>query len=313
MPRIVYLSWPAAEISGGIKVTFRHVELLRAAGFDAVVATPDGAAPGWFRSAVPVEKFDQLRTDDVVVLPENNHAWLEAFASRPNRKLVFCQSWSLVYRGLGNYASFSDAGVQHILCPSHTVMQFCRERFPGMQLAYTPVLIDEQVFKPAPAKKLQVMAVPFKRMVEFGALHDLFAAKYPQWKQVPWAFAKEAGEAEVARSMGESAVFLSLARLEALGMTGLEAMASDCIVTGFCGLPGGTDSATLRSGFWAREDDMFDAARQLERAIAVAAEGGAVRDSMLAAGRETAARYRRAQVTDHLVAFWRGFPGMKAA
>ena len=28
MRRVVYLSWPAEEISGGIKMAFRHVEAL---------------------------------------------------------------------------------------------------------------------------------------------------------------------------------------------------------------------------------------------------------------------------------------------
>lgn len=307
MARIVYLSWPATEFSGGVKTVFRHVELLCAAGFDAVVATPDGAAPGWFHSEAPHETFMDIRHDDVAVLPENNHAWLEAFAPRPNRKLVFCQSWSLVYRGLAGYASFADAGVGHILCPSHTVMQFCHERFPGMALAYTPVLVDEHLFKPAPARKLQVMAVPFKRKVEFGALHDLFRAKYPRWQHIPWHFAHEAVEADVARAMAESAVFLSLGRMEALGMTALEAMASECIVTGFCGLPGGTDAASAGNGLWAREDDLLDAARQLERAVAIADQGGPLREALLAAGRETAARYRREPVAARLIAFWRGF------
>jgi len=41
MPRIVYLSWPADEITGGIKMAFRHVETLCQAGFEACLATPD--------------------------------------------------------------------------------------------------------------------------------------------------------------------------------------------------------------------------------------------------------------------------------
>jgi len=40
--RIIYLSWPAREISGGIKMAFRHVEALREAGFDAVTNPPQG-------------------------------------------------------------------------------------------------------------------------------------------------------------------------------------------------------------------------------------------------------------------------------
>ena len=45
--RFVYLSWPATEIAGGIKLVFRHVEILREAGLDAVVATPGGEPPQW--------------------------------------------------------------------------------------------------------------------------------------------------------------------------------------------------------------------------------------------------------------------------
>jgi hypothetical protein len=41
MRRITYLSWPAGEITGGIKMAFRHVETLREKGFDAGIATPD--------------------------------------------------------------------------------------------------------------------------------------------------------------------------------------------------------------------------------------------------------------------------------
>ena len=37
---IVYVSWPAAEQTGGIKTAFRHVEALRAAGFDSFVGVP---------------------------------------------------------------------------------------------------------------------------------------------------------------------------------------------------------------------------------------------------------------------------------
>jgi len=35
--RIVYIVNPPTEIAGGIKIAFRHIEALRAAGFDAVV------------------------------------------------------------------------------------------------------------------------------------------------------------------------------------------------------------------------------------------------------------------------------------
>ena len=46
MPRIVYLSYPATEISGGIKVIFQHASLLGAAGHQVTVLA-EGERPSW--------------------------------------------------------------------------------------------------------------------------------------------------------------------------------------------------------------------------------------------------------------------------
>lgn len=71
--RIVYLSWPAREISGGIKMAFRHVEVLREAGFDAVIATADAEPPEWFQTTAPVINLNAIvHSEDVLVFPENN-------------------------------------------------------------------------------------------------------------------------------------------------------------------------------------------------------------------------------------------------
>jgi hypothetical protein len=57
--RIIYLSWPATEIAGGIKLAFCHVEALREAGFDAVITTPGAAPPRWFETVVPMIDVSQ--------------------------------------------------------------------------------------------------------------------------------------------------------------------------------------------------------------------------------------------------------------
>ena len=68
--RIVYLSWPANEISGGIKMAYRHVEVLREAGWEAVIATPDGQAPGWFQSSAPTLDLTAVTpSEDILVFP----------------------------------------------------------------------------------------------------------------------------------------------------------------------------------------------------------------------------------------------------
>jgi hypothetical protein len=90
--RIVYVSWPVTEITGGIKSLLRHVEFLREAGIEAVVAAPGGRPPGWLATNTPLLDTAALAPgDDVLVFPENHFQMLQAFAAWPNRKLVFCQ------------------------------------------------------------------------------------------------------------------------------------------------------------------------------------------------------------------------------
>jgi glycosyltransferase involved in cell wall biosynthesis len=305
MPRIVYLSWPVREISGGIKVAFQHVEMLNEGGIDAVVASAEGDRPVWFATQAPVTRFDAIGDGDILVFPENNAQFLEMFASRRQPKVVFCQNPFLVHQGLGIRSSYADYGVSCILGPSHSVLQFCAERFPGMQLGYTPFSIDHSRFVFSAQKTLQIVTAPRKRMVEFGAIMDLLRACHPDLRDVPCVYMHGATETQVAEAMARSAVFLSLSRLEAHAMTPLEAMASGCIVAGFKGIAGGTDSATLRNGLWAPEDDVPGCVAQLARALRLARQGGVAYRAMVEEGLRTAHDYRREEAARRLLEFWR--------
>ena len=254
----------------------------------AVVATPEGTRPDWFDTTAQVIAFDAIRLDDTLVLPENNARYLAAFASSPQRKVVYCQNPYMANQGLAGRMSYSEYGVSHIMCPSHSTVQFCARRFPGMKVAYTPFFIDHSRFAFSAQKTMQVAVVPRKRMVEAGAIADLLRAWHPDLGDVPWVPLHGVPERQVAEAMTRSAVFLSLARLEAHGMTALEAMACGCIVAGFPGVFGGTDSSTARNGFWAEEDDVFGCVEQLANAIRLARDGGQSHRHMIREGRRTA-------------------------
>lgn len=304
MPRIVYVSWPAAEIAGGVKAIYQHVSLLAAAGWDAAVATPDAQAPWWFESDARTIGIERVVDDDVLVFPENNFELLQRYAGSGHRKLVFCQNPYYVWSGVGNEASYEAFGIEQVLCVSQTTLHFMRRRMPGMKLGYAPFYIDHELFKPAAQRAFQVACVPRKRPVELMAVRDLFRALHPKFAHVRWAVIEQATEAQVARAMGESAIFLALGRLEAHGMTALEAMASGCLAVGFHGSPGGSDSAHAANGLWAPDDDVEACVQQLARACEMATERGLAYEAMVARGQQTADAYRREETARLVTEFW---------
>lgn len=313
MPRVVYLSWPASEVSGGIKVAFQHVSVLCAGGLDAVVASADTARPSWFDSPAPLVTLDDVRPDDVLVFPENHHALLQRFARSPQAKLVFCQNPHYAHLGLVDQPSYEAFGVQHLLCPSQTILRFCQQRFPALPASYLPFYIDHDLFVCPPAKTLQIACVPRKRRIEASFIRDFFRFSHPQFRDVRWFVLDNAPEATVATLLGASAVFLSLPRLEGHSMTTLEAMACGCVVAGFTGNVGGNDSATTRNGFWAAEDDVTACAAQLWQAVAVAVRQDDGYRDMVANAHHTAAAWRREESQRAVVAWWKQFLSQRPA
>src|SRR5262249_10452790 len=146
--------------------------------------------------------------------------------------------------------------------------------------------------------------VPQKRSLEAAIICDLFRAENPACRDITWVQIKDMSEVEVAHVLGESAWFLSLCRLEAVGLLALEALASGWLVAGFTGF-GGRDYMTARNGFWAAEDDCVEATELLTRAVRLPAEDSSHHLRMMEEGALTAAHYNRARFQERLVACWR--------
>lgn len=304
MKPITYLSWPAREITGGIKMVFRHVEALRSLGFEAIVASPDGASPGWFPTLAPVVPVSELKPgDDVLVFPENHAELLNRFAAWPNRKAVFCQNIYMCYRGVGQRNDYRDFGVSAVICLTQQMAAYCRRRFPSLEVFLVPNPLDRATFKPRLPNKLQIAFSPRKRPGEAAFVRDLFRAENPAWRQLPWVAIEKMSEEEVARALGESAVYLALGRFEACPLSALEALSCGCIVAGFTGT-GGWDYATARNGFWAPEDDVLACATQLTEAVRLAAEGKQRYHEMFSDAQATAAAYSEERFRARLLECW---------
>lgn len=308
MGRICYFV-DQGRIAGGIKVAYRHVAALRRNGLDAMIVHRRAERPGWFAVPdVPVAAFDDLAfgTDDVVVVPEDARHSLRTAAQLPSRTVMFCQNHFYLASGLAGARDLSSFGIEAVVTSGDEIAGFLRRRFPDMPVSTVHLGIDPDLYRPAPDKRLQIAAVPRKRPYEFKFIRDLVDFACPQSRRFAWVELVDRSEAEVAQAMAESAVFLSLARLEGVGLTGLEAMACGCAVTGFLG-GGGREFGTEENGWWAPDEDCDGAADRLAACLQAVLDGSAA--MRIDAGRATAARYTLEREEAELLAFWHGVLG----
>lgn len=313
MSRIVHLVPYASSNTGGNKVTFRHVEALNAMGLKAVVRrSAQMEPPTWFRHDVPTEDGSApLHDDDILVVPEDSPETMRLCAELPNRKVVFCQNpYALAAFGLGALPPELKAQYRTFMACGVGVAGLIARFFDYDLISVVPGFADERTFRPAP--KQQVIACsPRHRKVEQLAIRYMFERLHPGAAAWRWEPMETHTEAEVAEVMGGASVFLSLARMEALSLTTLEAMASECLVAGFTGI-GAREFTSAVNGIWVDEDDCEAAAHALVRAVVLAEQDGGAQALMRRAAALTAAQWSHGAFVQALGAFWRDRMGVTA-
>lgn len=306
MARILYVSTIFNKPAGGVRMIFHHVRELRRLGFEAFVVSPGGGElqPGWFDADAPIlQPPFMMFPDDVLVLPEVAPAIVAELHDQPSRKVLFCQNHFAAFEGLGDFAGWAEAGVDHAMYCSQVVADAVGGCFPFRHSAVIRCGIDRALFQPAADKQVNVVLMPRKRPGDVRLIRKAFERRWPQYLRYPWFGCDGESERAVAGKLGRASVFLSLSRREGLGLPPLEAMASGCLVAGFTGL-GGRDYATPDNGFWADEEDVFGAADAVGQALRTLLTEPRRAAAMRAAGLATAARYSFDAMREDLKAFW---------
>lgn len=307
--RIIFACpFPRDQIAGGIRTTYRHAELLRQDGIDAVVFSPDGH-PTWFRSAARVEQGAGFifRADDVIVVNEIVNDVTLNFLRVPGEKQMFCQNQFYVFGRHLDLRDHAELGISQVYCSSVSIRDFFQSVYGTGALDIVPYAIDPALFHPA-EKQLQIAFVPRKLPFEAGFIQTAFRKKFPAWRSVPWVAIEGMSEEQAAEILSRSAVFLALGHRDSFGLPAVEAMSSGCLVVGFHGT-GGLEFAGEHNGLWFHGDQLLDCVDALARAVQGVAQGESWTAAMVAAGRETAARYDLASTRAALLQHFAGAGG----
>jgi hypothetical protein len=243
---VYYLSPDDNTPSGGIRVLYRHVDLLNAAGRPAAILhTRPGFRAGWFVNETRVLSAGEvtLGPADILVVPEYFGPGLGALPAAC-RKVVFNQNAyqtfdRVPFAGTAAGAPYAGVrGIEALLTVSQDNAALLRHAFPGLAVHIARVVVDERVFHPgerAPGKRIGYM--PRRRAREQEQLLHILRSRgcLEGWELVA---IDGLSEAQTAAALRDCAVFLSFSEREGFGLPPAEAMASGAYVVGFTGLAG---------------------------------------------------------------------------
>lgn len=270
-PRIFYLSPDPPGPRGGVRVLYRHVDLLNDAGFDAMIIHRNrGYRAGWFRNQTRiVAASDAIITPrDTIVVPEFYGAAIPAWPLAP-KVILFNQGAYYTFDGM----SATDARgimrdrVAAILTVSEDSLKLLRFAFEGVPVHYARSVIDASVFHPLaePGSRRRIAYATSRRHQERHQLLSILALR----GRIDWDFVpiKDMSEAQVAETLRSSAVFLAFNEREGFGLPPAEAMACGCYVIGYHG-QGGSEYFDPAYSSPIAESDLLAYASEIERVTA---------------------------------------------
>lgn len=284
--------------SGGIKVLYDHVRLLRRLGFDARLgAYGDFQRCAWFvhdPAEIPgVSRFlDELLPGDLVVLPEFCMRD-EELAGRPCRQVVLVQNPDLMT------GPAADPRYEAFLTPSEALVPWIREErgFDGPLLVVPGFLEDELVLpqRRFPERRPRVLLID---RIDKNNGEPALARAALERRGLPVALVDERlPRAAFVELFRQHDVYLHLSYREGFPISVLEAFGAGCLVAGFAGRGGLEFMRDGHNCFVAGDGDW---ANLVERTFEVAAAPRARPDAMLVAARATALEFPEARARRRL-------------
>ena len=304
MRRIVYRMSGTNKPRGGHKMAARHVEALGEMGFKAALMLPiDNVPPTWFEHSAPIIREPDLQSDDIVVMPEDGLAALRRYAAIPNKKVIFCQNHcGAASQGVGQLSAQELKHYTVYMACSETVGMWLARFMPYECIEVVPAFVDDQFFRPA-ERRLRISCNPSKIPMFYEAVIMMTKRMYraPQgWETI---IVQNMSEREVAHTLSQTSIYLSMNHYEGLGLSTLEAMASGCIPVGLTGI-GGREYASTTNGYWQDDENAERCADNLVRAMMLANGDSLAVNMLRSAAQSTARQYGRDAFLLALRRFW---------
>jgi len=231
---ILYYCPERKSKSAGIRVIYRQVQILLKHGYQVAIfhETPGFKYPDV--PEVPIRYTNQpLNRRDIMVVPEGFPPVMAEAAELGLRVIVMALSWCYVYQTLPDGTDWRAYHVERVLTNSPVIADFVAwtMKLPVHVFRWA---IDPQLYYYAPQEKVRQLTYISRKADKMQDLKRMLHSRDARFiDQLTWKGLGGLTEADYAREVRRSAVFVNMSPAEGLCCSVWEAMRSGTLVAGF--------------------------------------------------------------------------------
>jgi hypothetical protein len=244
-PKIFYYCNDHRSAIGGQEYAYRHVEILARNGYEAFAWQQEHDFPlSWFNQHAPAVNNAEFRRlfdegNDYLVLPENLELKIP---EHPGRKVVFHRSLDRAFNRLSERVPetypYAHPSVIGVLAASEHDYRHLKFVFPQSAIYRVGRTVDPQAFRWRPLcnkRKLITWVAREKAHVSllYHIVHARAQAGLNKASDYHWVPLRDLPQQEIAQTLEESILFISLSEEEGLESALLAAMLSGCLTAGY--------------------------------------------------------------------------------
>lgn len=269
-PVVYYFCPDYREPVGGVKVMYRHVDILNGNDIRSrILHSKKGFRCRWFRNETPVAYVPEtaFNSGDVIVFPESDLAYftdahnpsgfrlrlyrataksrhkyyINELSKAPARKVIFNQNAYLTFKGFDyslNYdIPYLRQDVTAVICVSDDNSEYLKYAFPRARLFRVRLSAGSGDFRLQESKKKQIAFMVNRNREDLDQVLHFVKVKSiaDDFDFIP---IQNKTEPEVAAILRDSLLFLNFGRAEGFSLPPFEAMLCGCVVIGYHGRAG---------------------------------------------------------------------------
>jgi hypothetical protein len=310
---------------GGVRVMYRHVDILNKYGFtSSILHRHNRFRCTWFNNDTKVSYIGKIKPgpSDYLVIPENYSSLYVSPLSRPKAskyfrkvyetptgKIIFNQN---TYNTFGGHDFNTDVNrsiyfakdLRGVMVVSDNNRDYLKYAFPHLNISRMHNYINREMFSYCETKKRQICFMPRKNSEHALQVISILKAadKLNGFDIVP---IEGRTEAETAAIMRESLIFLSFGYPEGFSLPPAEAMSCGCVVIGYHGM-GGREYFKQEFCFPVEMGDLLTFAGTVEEVLAIhASDPAGIADMGKRASDYIGLIYTREREEENVLSFWK--------